>query len=129
MSINMLNLDTRKKPAKEADWHRADIKAALEKRGLSLAKLARTNGYDRSSTSLALVLPWPKMERLIANAIGVSPQHIWPTRYHQDGTPKSGRGERGLGRIAAKNTTAANSGNVEVSGGNRHGARTRRTYP
>jgi len=52
----MSNLDTRKKPAPQ-DWHRADIKAALEKRGLSLSRLARLNGYGRTSTSLALLVP------------------------------------------------------------------------
>ncbi len=129
MPINMSNLDISKKPAPK-DWHRADIKASLEKRGLSLARLARLHGYGRSSPALALRLPWPKMERLIAAAIGVRPQEIWPSRYHEDGTPKSGRGERGIGRWARdrKNTTVASDGNVEVTRGDRHEAPTRRTH-
>ncbi|TAK48758.1 MAG: transcriptional regulator [Xanthobacteraceae bacterium] len=107
----MSNLDTSKKPAPQ-DWHRADIKAALEKRGLSLARLARLNGYGRTSTAAALHFPWPKMERLIAGAIGVAPQSIWPSRYHDDGAPKSGRGERGLGRYKAKHITGGDAVNV-----------------
>jgi len=108
----MTNLDTRKKPAPQ-DWHRADIKAALEKRGFSLARLSRLNGYARSSAQMALHLPWPKMERLIAGALDKQPQEIWPSRYHADGTPKSGRGERGLGRFKAKHSTATRRRNVQ----------------
>ena len=111
MSSHMTNIDTSKKPGPQ-DWHRADIKAALEKRGLSLARLARLNGYARTSTPMALHHPWPKMERLIAGAIGVAPQEIWPSRYHEDGSPKSERGARGLGRYKAKHITAGDSVNV-----------------
>ena len=114
LSINMPNLDTSKKPALQ-DWHRADIKAALEKRGFSLAQLALLHGYERSCTAKALHHPWPMMERLIADTIGVAPQQIWPSRYHHDGRPKSGRGERGLGRNKRKNNTTFGSGNVEVT--------------
>ncbi len=109
----MKNLDTLKKPAPQ-DWHRADIKAALEKRGLSLARLSRLNGYARSSAPTALHVPWPKMERLIAGAIGVAPQDIWPSRYRPDGTPKSNRNERGLGRYKSKHSIAADGGNGYV---------------
>lgn len=45
----------------------------------------------------ALKHPWPRAERIIADALGRAPQAIWPSRYHPDGRPKSGRGERGLG--------------------------------
>jgi Ner family transcriptional regulator len=86
MSTTMTKLDASKKPAHQ-DWHRADIKAALEKRGLSLARLARLNGYARSSAPAALHFPWPRMERLIATAIGVAPQEIWPSRYNEKGQP------------------------------------------
>jgi Ner family transcriptional regulator len=126
MPTYMTNLGNHKKSA-SADWHRADIKAALEKRGLSLAKLARLNGYGRTSAAMALATPWPKMERLIAGAIGVPPQQIWPTRYHTDGTPKSRRGER-IGYVASKNTTGVEASNDDVTRGNRHGARARRTH-
>lgn len=112
MSTNMTNLDTSKKPAPQ-DWHRADIKAALEKRGLSLARLARLNGYARTSTASALHFPWPKMERLIAGAIGIPPQEIWPSRYHEDGSPKSQRGARGIGRYKPKHITAGDRVNVQ----------------
>ncbi len=99
MFIVMTNLYRTKKPA-STDWHPADIKAHLEKAGWSLSKLSRTHQYCRSAAALALHMPWPKMERLIAGAIGVEPKTIWPTRYDNDGNPLSGRGQRGIGRKA-----------------------------
>lgn len=90
-----------KKPASK-DWHRADIIAAIHKTGTSLQKLSRDHGWCRTTLGNALYNPYPKYERLIAEHIGTKPQAIWPSRYHADGTPRSGRGERGLGRYKAK---------------------------
>ena len=49
------------KNATPKNWHRADIVAALKKKGWSLRAL--------------------KGERIIAAAIGVKPEEIWPERY------------------------------------------------
>lgn len=69
-----------KKTAK--DWHRADIVAALHKAGYSLRRLSLENGYSSATTlSNALDKPYLKAERIIADAIGVSPKVIWPQRY------------------------------------------------
>ncbi len=104
-------------PVSSHDWHRADIKAALEKRGVCLSRLGMEHGYTRWAGSKALDAPWPKMERLIAAAIGAPPQQIWPSRYREDGTPKSGRNERGLGRYKRKGNgstgQARRNGNIE----------------
>jgi Ner family transcriptional regulator len=63
------------------DWHRADIKAALEKAGWTLRKLSIKHGYCVFAAAQALHRPWPRMERIIARAIGVRPSEIWPSRY------------------------------------------------
>lgn len=63
------------------DWHSADIIAALKKQGLSLSSLSRQSGLSSSTLSNALVRPWTKGEIIIAQAIGVKPEEIWPTRY------------------------------------------------
>ncbi|MEO1752049.1 helix-turn-helix domain-containing protein [Thiofaba sp. EF100] len=64
------------------DWHRADILAALKKNGWSLASLSRHCGYaTRTALYQALLRKWPKGEAIIAEAIGVAPEVIWPTRY------------------------------------------------
>jgi Ner family transcriptional regulator len=73
-----------------SDWHPADVLAALKKRGHSLAGLSVANGYHPTAAGKALKQPWPAMERLLARAIGVTPQEIWPTRYEPDGTPRKG---------------------------------------
>lgn len=72
---------TPKKPALQ-DWHRADIKAALEKAGWTLRALAIAHGSKHGTTlRQALDHPYPKAERIIAEAIGVEPAVIWPSRY------------------------------------------------
>lgn len=63
------------------DWHRADIRAALEKSGTNLRTLSVAAGLSKDTLRNALVRPWPKGERLIAHAIGVNPEVIWPSRY------------------------------------------------
>ncbi len=65
----------------ESDWHPADVQAALKKRGFSLAGLSVANGYHATAAGKALKRPWPALEVLIAAAIGIPPQHIWPSRY------------------------------------------------
>lgn len=66
---------------KGEDWHRADIRAELEKRGTSLRQLSRQAGLSENTLRNALDRKWPKGERIIAEAIGVAPEVIWPSRY------------------------------------------------
>lgn len=77
----MKNEIDRPKERPVGDWHKADVKAALEKRGWTLAGLSRANGYHKSAAQVALWKPWPNMERLIAHALGLTPEEIWPSRY------------------------------------------------
>ncbi|WP_217479346.1 helix-turn-helix domain-containing protein [Enterobacter chuandaensis] len=65
----------------QQDWHPADIIAGLRKRGTSLAALSRQAGLASSTLANALNRRWPKGERLIAEALGVAPEQIWPSRY------------------------------------------------
>ncbi len=69
--------------------HREDIKAAIRKRGTTPAQLSVRHNYDPSAVRVALYKPWPAVERLIADFLGLTPQRIWPDRYLPDGTPKS----------------------------------------
>lgn len=91
------------KKASQKDWHPADIKAALEKKGWTLRALAAQHGLS-SSTPLShtFLRSYPANERRIADAIGVPVQTIWPSRYYADGTPRP-RGLRGM-RSNAKST-------------------------
>ena len=65
----------------QPDWHPADIIAGLRKKGTSLAEVSRRAGLASSTLTNALNRRWPKGERLIAEALGVAPETIWPSRY------------------------------------------------
>ncbi|TYP84697.1 Ner family transcriptional regulator [Nitrosomonas communis] len=110
----MTTLNMTKKPIPK-DWHRADIIAAVHKTGTSLQKLSRNYGWCRTTLGNALYNPYPKYERMIAEHLGTTPQAIWPSRYHIDGSPKSGRGERGRGRYKAKHKINPTHKNVNVN--------------
>jgi Ner family transcriptional regulator len=71
------------------DWHPADVLAALKKRGHSLAGLSAANGYHPTAAGKALKRSWPALEALIAAAIEVPPQEIWPSRYDSGGSPRA----------------------------------------
>lgn len=75
----MVVLEQLKKTA--ADWDRADIVYALRKRGWNLRSLARESGVSYSTLNSAITKSYPKMENVIAAAIGVEPEQIWATRY------------------------------------------------
>ena len=70
------------------DLHRADIIAALKKKGTSMSALSRENGLASTTLANALERPWPRGERIIANAIGLTPAEVWPSRYAE--LPKAG---------------------------------------
>ena len=73
-------------PAHAADWHPADVLAALKKRGQSLAGLSVANGYHPTAAGKALKQPWPAMEQLLAAALGVAPQTIETASFQFHGT-------------------------------------------
>lgn len=106
------------KPVKKADpedWHRADIKAALEKRGYTLRRLADEHGVSPSTLAHTFMRPYPVSEQRIAAVIGVPVQEIWPSRYFPDGQPRL----RGIRRhTPGLQSTASNC----QSNGNSEGA-------
>ena len=71
----------KKAPPAPADWHPADVVAALRKAGWSLRQLSLHHGYYHQALAKALARPWPKGERLVAAAIGVPAEQIWPSRF------------------------------------------------
>jgi len=73
---------------KLTDWHTADIIAAVRKQGSSIAALSRSYGLGSSTLANALTRPWPKGEKILAEAIGVDPWIIWPSRYYDPVTHK-----------------------------------------
>ncbi|HDS2775050.1 helix-turn-helix domain-containing protein [Enterobacter sp. SECR18-0236] len=65
------------------NWHRADILAAIKKRGGTLAQLSRDSGLHERTLYNVLERHWPKGEKIISDFIGVPVSTIWPERYKQ----------------------------------------------
>ena len=74
-------------PFFDSDWHPADVQAALKKRGITMTGLAERHGYHFTAVSRATRQRWPEVQAIIAQALELEPQEIWPSRYHPDGTP------------------------------------------
>lgn len=89
----------RKKPTQ--DWHPADIVAALRKAGWSTRRLAIHHGYCPSMISKAIQRPSRRGEQLIADAIGVPPEEIWPERFAQRSQHTTRKTRDSEGRAAA----------------------------
>lgn len=74
--------------ARECSWDAVRIRYELELRGHSLSSLSRDNGLHTSACGLTLKKPWPRVERIIADALGVGcPSEIFPDRYDGNGIP------------------------------------------
>jgi len=75
----------KKQTVKRKDWHPADIKAALAKKGYTFARIAREYGYGERSPNTVLWKSWSPMEKIVAEIIGTHPKFIWPSRYDSKG--------------------------------------------
>ena len=92
---------------RQKGWRRDEIKAALRQRGWSFRRLGRHYGYkDERTPGDVLRRPWPFMEKVVADILGVPPSQIWPERYSAEGKPL-GNGIRG------QYTKGGNSNNGE----------------
>lgn len=81
------------------DWHPADIKAALAKKGYTFARLAREHGYVKNSPPNVLHNHWSQIERIVADIVGVQPAEIWPSRYDRFGRPLKERTARVTSKV------------------------------
>lgn len=63
------------------DWHRIDIVAALHKQGVTMRDLSVAAGMAKDTLKNALSRPYPKGEKIIAQALNTEPATIWPSRY------------------------------------------------
>jgi Ner family transcriptional regulator len=83
-------MHTPQPPTKAAPL-RAWIKYQLELRGTNLQKLAEEHGLSRNAVRAALRRSYPKGERIIAAALRMKPEQLWPDRYDVYGLPKRGQ--------------------------------------
>lgn len=63
------------------DWHPETIKAEIHKKGLSFRVLSVQAGYKADSLKTVLRTPCRPYQQIVAAALGVSPETIWPSRY------------------------------------------------
>lgn len=64
-------------PEEKAAW----IKYQLNKKNLSYSAIARQENVSRETPRRALYRSYPRMEKVIAEALGMTPEEIWPERY------------------------------------------------
>lgn len=57
------------------------VQAALKHRGFTVAKLAKEHGLAPSTLNAVWARKYPRAERIIADALGLEPRDIWPSRY------------------------------------------------
>ena len=97
------------------DWHPSFVIAALHEAGWTLSSLAEQYGLTGGGTfSKALRSSFPVAEKRIADALGLHPKDIWPSRYEKDGTRKL------VGFHAIQSTRRRNSVNAKLAAMNSH---------
>lgn len=79
--------NTTKKLISDPDKRRAWIKYRVHLTGRSMAQVAAAAGVKRSCLYSVFLKPYPRMEMVIATAIGLTPQVLFPERYNEDGLP------------------------------------------
>jgi Ner family transcriptional regulator len=83
MNIANPSIDVPEDPSHRWEW----IKFQLRVNGTSLAKIARSLKVSGAAVKNAKHLPYPRIERAIACALGRNPIQIWPERWGTDGKP------------------------------------------
>ncbi|MDD3518309.1 MAG: helix-turn-helix domain-containing protein [Chromatiales bacterium] len=83
---------TTKELLRDPQKRRAWVIYRLSLNGLSLASLARGAGVRRQTLYQVFATPYPRMETIIARALNLPPQELWPERYAPDGAPFRRRG-------------------------------------
>ena len=63
------------------------IKTLLRARGYLLSDIARLHGISPSCFMSVKKKPYPKVEGIIAEYLGVNPWDLWPERYDENGKP------------------------------------------
>lgn len=103
-NVGMNTADIPKDPAQRWEW----IKYQLRVKDTSLAKIARSLGVTGPAVKNAKHSPYPRVERAIAEALGMEPVLLWPDRWDGDGEPCRRRPNRAeVSSLPVKKHTAA----------------------
>jgi len=113
MYIHMRKIDIPHTPDMRREW----IKYQLRLQGYTLADLGRELGLSRNAPVLALRVPYPRIERAIADILCLEPAAIWPERYNSQG-----KSNRPMGR-PKKSITPPTENHKNAVGRNGNGRR------
>jgi Ner family transcriptional regulator len=70
---------------------RAWVTFRLKLKGLTIGDLSKKYNCDLPTVFFR---PFPKAEKIIADALDLLPQELWPWRYDENGKPNRRRGRR-----------------------------------
>lgn len=87
----MLTTQRPKEPHLLREW----VKYQLRLKGITFMALAKQHGAGRELVSRAFTKRMPKWEKIIANALLMMPEELWPERYAKASGGKSTRKRRG----------------------------------
>lgn len=111
----MRQIDTRtqqlfKDPFKRRAW----VKYQIQLQGKSMSEVAAGAGVDRRTLYQTFLRPYPRMEKVIADAVDLTPQVLFPERYDADGLPCRPMGRPKKSTVKTiQNTTARSGCNVQ----------------
>jgi Ner family transcriptional regulator len=105
-----------KKTNAAKDWTKEYIKYRICEMFGSMTAMAHCYGLHQSVIPRAIRVPYPKVERIIAKGLGVTPEEIWPSRYNRNELVSNPRLWRRW--INVKVTTDDVTGNVSSEGTN-----------
>jgi Ner family transcriptional regulator len=110
-----------------ADWSWDEVLAALHSEGLTLRGLAARHGLEAQAIGCVQFRPSPLSQTRFADALGVAPQQIWPSRYEADGSPLSRK--EGHGRWMGKTLAVRDSALRKLAAARRAYARGGKSTP
>ena len=90
-------------------WDVHAIRAEIKRRGYTFVELSRKYGLAVSAIRTALVMPYPKADRVISAFLGVPLHNLWPDRYDRDGNrlPSQSKPNKSAHAEASKKGRAA----------------------
>ena len=63
------------------DWDSCEVVCAMRKRGTSIRRLSIEAGLHPDTLKAATNRKYRRGEKIIADALGLKPEDIWPSRY------------------------------------------------
>ncbi|MDH5785364.1 MAG: helix-turn-helix domain-containing protein [Chromatiales bacterium] len=103
----MMKIDkTTRQLLRDPDKRRAWVKYQIHMLGSSMAQLAEEAGVSRQCLYQAFCKSYPRMEKVIADALELEPKVLWPERYDADGLPlyRMGRPKKSISKTVKNNT-------------------------